>query len=60
VANRSAILANLTAAGEAAKQLKLNLLDAKFGVEDAYRAYYNERLKCDGLDGKLSIVGLKS
>lgn len=50
-ANRSSVLANLTAAAETAKQLKLDLIDAELAVEASYRAYYNERLKCDGLDG---------
>lgn len=56
---RYTILSQVTTAADEAKQLNLNLLDAKSAVEAAYRNYYNQRLACDGLDGQLDIIGVK-
>lgn len=44
---------------EEAKQLKLELLNAKISVESAYREFYFEKKKCDGLNAELAIVGTR-
>ncbi len=50
---------NIANAADQVKALKAQLITAKIAGQNAYTAYYNAKMKCDGLAASSNTIGIK-